>query len=126
MDCNLPGSSVHGNFPGKRTGVDCHFLLQGVFPTQGSNLGLARCRQTLHRLRHQQSPSCRPSRASLWTTLSLWVAVDSERRTSCYRLRKKKESVSAEFSQSYTSILNVVYYSGSRCYLNCEYQYPAL
>ena len=26
------------NFPGKRTGVGCHFLLQGVFPTQGSNL----------------------------------------------------------------------------------------
>ena len=25
------------NFPGKNTGVVCHFLLQGVFPTQGSN-----------------------------------------------------------------------------------------
>ena len=24
--------------PGKNTGVDCHFLLQGIFPTQGSNL----------------------------------------------------------------------------------------
>ena len=35
--CNLPGSSVHGNFSGKNTGVGCHFLLQGIFPTQGSN-----------------------------------------------------------------------------------------
>ena len=26
------------DFPGKNTGVDCHFLLQGIFPTQGSNL----------------------------------------------------------------------------------------
>ena len=26
--------------PGKNTGVDCHFLLQGIFPTQGSNPGL--------------------------------------------------------------------------------------
>ena len=26
------------NFPGRNTGVDCHFLLQGIFPTQGSNL----------------------------------------------------------------------------------------
>ena len=26
--------------PGKNTGVDCHFLLQGIFPTQGSNLGI--------------------------------------------------------------------------------------
>ena len=28
------------NFPGKNTGVDCHFLLQWIFPTQGSNLHL--------------------------------------------------------------------------------------
>ena len=28
------------NFPGKGTGVDCHFLLQGIFPTQGLNPGL--------------------------------------------------------------------------------------
>ena len=35
MDCSLPGSSVHGIFPGKNTGVGCHFLLQGNFPTQG-------------------------------------------------------------------------------------------
>ena len=33
--------------PGKNTGVDCHFLLQGIFLTQGSNLGLLHCRQTL-------------------------------------------------------------------------------
>ena len=33
--------------PGKNTGVGCHFLLQGIFSTQGSNLGLPRCRQTL-------------------------------------------------------------------------------
>ena len=25
------------DFPGKNTGVGCHFLLQGIFPTQGSN-----------------------------------------------------------------------------------------
>ena len=28
------------DFPGKNTGVGCHFLLQGIFPTQGSNSGL--------------------------------------------------------------------------------------
>ena len=33
--------------PGKSTGVGCHFLLQGIFPTQGSNPGLLHCRQTL-------------------------------------------------------------------------------
>ena len=29
------------DFPGNNTGMDCHFLLQGIFPTQGSNPGLA-------------------------------------------------------------------------------------
>ena len=28
MDCSPPGSSVHGNFPGKSTGVGCHCLLR--------------------------------------------------------------------------------------------------
>ena len=28
------------DFPGKDTGVGCHSLLQGIFPTQGSNLAL--------------------------------------------------------------------------------------
>ena len=37
MDCSLPGSSVHGDSLGKITEVGCHALLQGVFPTQGSN-----------------------------------------------------------------------------------------
>ena len=37
MDCNLPGSSVHGIFSGKKTGVGCHFLPQRIFPTQGLN-----------------------------------------------------------------------------------------
>ena len=40
VDCSPPGSSVHGNFPGKNTGVGCHFQLQGIFPTQGLNLCL--------------------------------------------------------------------------------------
>ena len=40
MDCSLPGSSVHGIFLGKKTGMSCYFLLQGIFPTQGLNLQL--------------------------------------------------------------------------------------
>ena len=37
MDCSLPGPSVHGDSPGKNTGVGCQALLQGIFPTQGMN-----------------------------------------------------------------------------------------
>ena len=40
MDCSPLGSSVHGNSPGKNTGVGGHALPQGIFPTQGSNLRL--------------------------------------------------------------------------------------
>ena len=51
MDCSLPGSSVHG----KSTGMGCHFLLQRIFPTLGSNPGLPHCRQMLYHLSHQGS-----------------------------------------------------------------------
>ena len=44
------------NFPGKSTRVGCHFLLQGIFPTQGSNPGLLHCRQLLYCPSHQRSP----------------------------------------------------------------------
>ena len=37
MDHSLPGSSVHRILSGKNTGVGCHALLQGLFPTRGSN-----------------------------------------------------------------------------------------
>ena len=35
------------NFPGKSTGVGCHFLLQRIFPTQGLNPGLLHCKHML-------------------------------------------------------------------------------
>ena len=53
MDCSIPGSSVHGIFPGKGTGVGCHFLLQRIFLTQGSNPGLPHCREMLYHLSQQ-------------------------------------------------------------------------
>ena len=55
MDCSLPGSRPW-NSPGKNTVVDRHSLLQGIFPTQGSNPGLLHCRQILYYLSHQGSP----------------------------------------------------------------------
>ena len=52
------------DFPGKSTGMGCHFLLQGFFPTEGSNLRLMHCRRILYPLkkagclsRHHFSPS---------------------------------------------------------------------
>jgi len=48
MDCSPPSSSVHGDSPGRNTGVGCHALfLQEIFPTQGLNPGLLHGSQIL-------------------------------------------------------------------------------
>ena len=45
------------DFQDKSTGVGCHFLLQGIFPTQGLNPVLSHCRQMLYHLSHQEVPN---------------------------------------------------------------------
>ena len=50
MDCSPPGSSVHGDSPGKNTGVGSLSLLQGIFQTQELNWGLLHGRQILYQL----------------------------------------------------------------------------
>ena len=102
VDCSPPGSSVHGilqarilewvaisfskncitpwNSPGQNTGVGSFSLLQGIFPTQGSNPGLPHCRQIIYQLSHKGSPrilECRAypfssgsSRPRNWTGVS--------------------------------------------------------
>ena len=52
VDCTLSASLCPWDSPGKNIGVGNHFLLQGIFLTQGSNLGLWHCRQILYRLSH--------------------------------------------------------------------------
>ena len=56
LDCSPPGSSVHGDSPGKNTIVGCHVLLQGIVPTQELSPGLPHCRQILYHLNNQGSP----------------------------------------------------------------------
>ena len=50
MDCSPPGSSVHGDSPGKNKGVGWHTPIQGIFPTQELNPGLPHCRWILYHL----------------------------------------------------------------------------
>ena len=47
--CQAPLSM---GFSSKNTGVGCHFLLQGIFPTQESNPGLPYYRQIPYHLSH--------------------------------------------------------------------------
>ena len=70
MDCSLPGSSLYGIFQAKNTGINCHFLLQGIFPTHRSNLGLPHCRQTLYHLSYQGSPGTqfRMMKYDMWSS----------------------------------------------------------
>ena len=66
MDCSQPDSSVHGILQAKNIGVGCYCLLQGIFPTQGSNPGLLHCRQILYHLSY-------PGKSS-----NLWGPVKNE------------------------------------------------
>ena len=65
--------------PGKNTGMGCHYLLQGIFLTQGSNVGRLHCRQIPHCLSHQESPKIvvlyGDSQAVQWLELGVYTAV---------------------------------------------------
>ena len=54
------------NSPGKNTGVGCHSLLQQIFPTQRSTLGLLYCRWILYHMSHQGSPYVEGKIQYLW------------------------------------------------------------
>ena len=82
---SLPSHGLYSpwNSPGQSTGVDSCSLLQGIFPTQGSNLGLPHCRWILYQRNHKGSPrilewvaypfSSRSSWLRNWTRVS-WIA----------------------------------------------------
>ena len=53
------------NSPGKNTGVGSCSFLQGIFPTQGSNLNLLHCRQILYHLSHQTGKERQDNRFTL-------------------------------------------------------------
>ena len=60
------------NFPGQNTGVGSLFLLQGIFPTQASNLGLLHCRRFLYHLSHKRSPRILEWVAYPFSSKSFW------------------------------------------------------
>ena len=54
--CSVVSNSATLNSPGQNTGVGSLSLLQGIFPTQGSNPGLPHCMWILYHLSHKGSP----------------------------------------------------------------------
>ena len=92
MDCSPPGSSVHGDSPGKNSGVGCHAPLLGIFPTQGSNSGFPHCRQILYHLSHQGSPR-----------ILEWVAYPFSRKSSWPRNRTEVSCIAGRFFTSWAT-----------------------
>ena len=87
-----PGSSVDGGSLGKNTGVSCHALLQGIFPTQGSNPGSQHCRWILYGLSHQRNPRIRE-----------WVAYPFSRGTSWPRNQTGVSCITNKFFISWAT-----------------------
>ena len=56
MYCSSPGSLYPWEFPGKNTGVGCHALLQGIFPTQRLNPRLLHWQADSLPLHHLEKP----------------------------------------------------------------------
>ena len=92
MDYSPPGSTVHGNSPGKSTGVGCHALPQGIFPTQGSNSGLLHRRWILYCLSHQENPR-----------IPEWVAIPFSRGTSQPRNQTRVSCIAGGFFTSWAN-----------------------
>ena len=99
MAYSLPGSSVHGDSPGKNTGVGCHVLLQVIFPTQGSNPGLPHCRQILNHLSHQGGPR-----------ILEWVAYPFSRGSSPPRNQTAVTCIAGGFFTSLATCISVYIY----------------
>ena len=74
------------NSPGKNTGVGSLSLLQGIFPTQGSNPDLPHCRQILYQLSHKGSPR-----------ILEWVAYPFSSRSSRLRDRTGVSCIAGRF-----------------------------
>ena len=68
------------NPPGQNTGVGSLSLLQGIFPTQGSNPGLLHCSRILYQLSHKGSPEMLtlytdPKYCHIHTSVTQWIAI---------------------------------------------------
>ena len=79
------------NSPGQNTGVGSLSLLQGIFPTQGSNPGVPHCRWILYQLSHKESPR-----------ILEWVAYPFSSRSSQSRNRTGIPCIVSEFFTNWT------------------------
>ena len=105
MSNSLPphGLCSPWNSPGQNTGVGSHSLLQGIFPTQGSNPGLLHHRQILHQLSHKECSKLERTCSSLNYSnsnivLTLWTNA----------IVASTKSLQPQFSRNYIQVALVV------------------
>ena len=88
------------NSPGQNTGAGSLSLLQGIFPTQGSNPGLPHCRWILYQLSHKGSPrilewiACPLSSRSSWPRNGTRVSCLASRFFTNWAIREALKSES--------------------------------
>ena len=100
MDCSLPGSSFHGDSQGKNPGVGFHALLQGIFPTQGSNLCFLLGRQILYHWASWEAHEC----------VCVFI-FDLESSSPCF------------YNRLYYYIINILFFLSLSISVNCERWY---
>ena len=92
MDYSPPGSSVHGILQARMLERVAISFSTGIFPTQGSNPSLPRCRRILYRLNQQESPR-----------ILQWVAYPSSRGSSRPRNRTRVSCIAGVFFTSWAT-----------------------
>ena len=96
------------DFPGMKTEVGCYFLLQGIFLTQGSNLGLPHCRQMPYRLSYQGSPI----RNNQIRKISVWQELSIEAKNSRQKFEKQQIiSIASKYFQTKYLLITKEQYS---------------
>ena len=86
--CSSPGSSCPWDSLGKNTGVGCHAVLQGIFPTQELNLWLLLCRWILYH----------------WATMWVWMLIAALVITDSNWKQFKRPSGDERISKIYLTI----------------------
>ena len=100
----------HGlNSPGQNTGVDSLFLLQGIFPTRGSNPGLPHCSRILYQLSHKGSPR-----------ILEWVAYPFSSRSSWLKNQTKVSCTAERFFTNCAIREAQFYWAGHQSHANLE------
>ena len=94
--CQLHGLYSPWNSPDQNTGVGSLSLLQGIFPTQGSNPGLPHCRRILYQLSYEGSPKAGLWHPDTWLNIILDVFV---KVFVCFWMRFAFKSVDSEYSR---------------------------